>query len=467
MNLPASQTKIVSPTLMLSGNEARAYAQDLAKSELLSTFFQGSVENVMFAMELGKIYNLEPAALLQNVHVFETYKDGVKSLKASLSANLMVYLARQAGHIVTTKANANKATCTIVRGDTIFAKMLRGDISADELEHYSKILTTLKEMDMDPKAYAVTESVWTMDKAHTAGLVKDKGNWVKYPHAMLPARAKADCVRLACEEVLINMNNAAAMIGGGFVAPDGSPISTSWTHLADELGGSINEDDGSFVPLERVDQRQARPQAATARPQAAPSRPDATAKADIAAQAGVDPSRAGWGGTRKEAPAPAPEPTPEPEEDAQVKRVATYVQTQPFEETLKLIGKSLSFPDEDRDDRLVMLCDAIAEYRSTEEILSVIRLEAEGAEVSAKIMMASLGERAEANTVADVIREVSSMDRDQEELRELILMTFNALRSCERMETPATYKVTADEDAEAVTTSLGEAVRTFVLPLMS
>lgn len=471
MNLPATPSRIVSPTAMLTGNEARAYAENLSKSEMLSTFFQGSVENVLFAMELGKSYNLEPAALLQNIHVFETWKDGVKSLKATLSANLMVHLARHAGHIVTTKANANKATCTIIRGDTIFAKMLRGDIKAEELEHYSKILSTLKEMDMDPKAYAVTESVWTMDKAHTAGLVKEKGNWVKYPHAMLAARSKADAVRMACEEVLITINNDADRIGGGFVDRHGNPISTSWTHLADELGGELTDDgvDHSRRGASRQSNviAASRNQAPQASPQSsAPATNPATARADIAAQAATDPSRAGWG---KPNAAPQEETSEAPEEqaqDTQAQRVSSYVQTHPIEDTRKLILNTLSLTDEDdRAERLRLIADGLAQHRTTEEIMSVATMEHEGELPCIRIIMSAIGEYAEADVVAEVIQEVSLLDRDKDELREYVLMTFNSLRAEDRLETPVSYHHKAT--GQTVNSSLADAVRLLVRPLMT
>lgn len=462
MNLPAAPSQVVSPTLLLSGSEARAYAEDLAKSDMLSSFFQGSVANVMFAMELGKSYNLEPAALLQNIHVFETWKDGKATLKASLSANLMVHLARHAGHIVTTKANQNKATCTIVRGDTIFAKMLRGDISGEDLEHYSKILSTLKEMDMDPKAYAVTESIWTMDKAHTAGLVKEKGNWAKYPHAMLAARSKADAVRMACEEVLITINNQADRIGGGFVDREGRQISTSWTHLADELGGSINEDDGSYVSSGNQPNRRSNVIAATApreyveTTEAHGSRPhvaspdDQLAKADLAAQASADPSKAGWAQREETA-----------KKNSQQDAVRKFVETKDFPEVTKLLGSILSgdgLSASDQVTRKDMLLKAIAEVSTVEQVVTVCSMTLD--------VLDAVASHSEAPTVAAVIQEIA-LDESvgSEERLQIVFGAYKHIKELGRMDDPAPFRdKRAEIDYESL--SLGEAMRIIVQPLI-
>lgn len=464
MNLPAAQ-QVVSPTLLLKGNEARAYAEDLAKSDMLNSFFQGSVANVLFAMELGKIYNLEPAALLQNIHIFETWKDGKCTLKASLSANLMVHLARQAGHIVTTKASTVKASCTIVRGDTIFAKMLRGNISSEELEHYSNILSTLKEMDMDPKAYAVTESVWTMDKAMTAGLVKDKGNWVKYPHAMLPARAKADAVRLGCEEVLIAASNHASrvadIVGNGIVDRDGRPISTSWTHLADELGGSINEEDGTHVPSGNEKPRKAHVIAATAPAPAPPApRPSVPhnadlAKADIAAQVASDPSQAGWASQAK----PVPE---QPAPNAQEAQVRKFVESKTVENVIALLNstaKSTSLGEDERDSRMELILASVADVYNAEQLFQVY--------LEYPDVLNAAASRSESSTVAELIQEIAlngQLDKTPDERLKIFFGAYEVIKQVDRIDDPTGFYSKTKETEYSV--SLGDAMKIIAQPLL-
>lgn len=464
MNLPATQ-QVVSPTLLLKGNEARAYAEDLAKSGLLNSFFQGSVANVLFAMELGKSYNLEPVALLQNIHVFETWKDAKVSLKASLSANLMVHLARHAGHIVTTRATPAKASCTIVRGDTIFAKMLRGDISGDELEHYSNILSTLKEMDMDPKAHSVTESVWTMDKAHTAGLVKEKGNWAKYPHAMLAARAKADAVRMACEEVLISVNNRAEQIahelGNGFVDRDGRAISTSWTHLADELGGSINEEDGTYVPSGNAQPRKANVITATA-PAPAPPAPRSSvtndadlAKADIAAQVASDPSQAGWASHAQAAPTQSAP-------SAQEAQVRKFVEGKAVEDVISLLNstaKSASLSEEERDSRMELILATVADVYNAEQLFQVY-LE------YPDVLNASVS-RSDSSTVAELIQEIAlngQLDKTPDERLKVFFSAYEVIKQVDRMDNSVRFYSKTKEMEYSV--SLGDAMKIIAQPLL-
>lgn len=277
----------------MTGDEARAYAKELSESKMISPYFRGSEANILYAMELGRVYGLEAVTVLQNIHIFPDKKG---NLKAATSAHLMVTLARRAGHIVTTTTNPQGATCTIVRGDSIFGKMLKGNVSPDELAHYSAILSTLKEMGVDAKAMGISQIRWTTEMAIRAELT-DKDNWAKYPHAMLASAAKRDCVRITCEEVLIQLADRSSQImtDVGPLSVEGSPIEVNWSYTADELGASIT-DEGEEVKLSpqqrpRVDiSREDAP-----RPNPAPSSPDPdTAAADIAAQAASDPSRAGW-----------------------------------------------------------------------------------------------------------------------------------------------------------------------------
>jgi hypothetical protein len=63
-------------------------------------------------------------------------------------------------------------------------------------------------------------SEFTMEEARTAGLVKQGGPWVKYPKAMLFARALSQGVRWYCPDVL-----------------NGSPA-----YVPEEMGASVNEE---------------------------------------------------------------------------------------------------------------------------------------------------------------------------------------------------------------------------------
>lgn len=245
MTLPAAAPPAVAPTKILLGEEARIHAEALAQSTIVPPYFRGSIPNMMFAIELGNVYGLQAATVLQNIHVFETTdKQGRAVVRAGISASLMATLARRAGHIVSVSATPSKATATLVRGDSIIGKMLKGTVSPEELAHYSNILSTLKDMEIDAKKLGISDAIWNEDKAVTAGLF-GKGNWKTYPHAMFAARAKTDVIRLGCDEVLIQLADRAHNLGE-FRTPDGRTIDVSYTHMADELGASIDDDGTSF-----------------------------------------------------------------------------------------------------------------------------------------------------------------------------------------------------------------------------
>lgn len=325
MNASAAPPQAVHATALMTGDEARSYAKELAESTMVSPYFRGSVPNMLYAIELGKNYGLQPTSVLQHIHVFESVakdKNGREQtvLKAGLSAALMVYLARSAGHIVNTTANASFAKTTIVRGDSIFGKMLKGEVDAGELKHYSDILAALKEMGVDPKATAFTESTWNLEKAITAGLLnasgQGKGNWAKYPHSMLAARSKTDGIKLACEEVLIQLSDVAANIGE-FATVDGRSIDVNWRYTADELGEDIT-DDGEVIKGSMVQDKAPFQRRSTATVSAPKTAPEPVVQ-------------------RQQAPAPAPAAEVSPEEEkvrpfvegADPEAVANYVKSPP------------------------------------------------------------------------------------------------------------------------------------------
>jgi hypothetical protein len=176
---------------------------------------------------------------MKNIHVFD---DGQGRVQAALSADLMVSLARRAGHVVHVKATKVKATATVVR-----AELLTMDIER---------IKALAELGLPLKDYFSFEETWTEDDAMTAGLL-GKGNWKKYPRAMLQARAKAAVVRAAASEVLIQMSDASAQHGGLIV--NGEHIMPVTTHTADELGDAGSFEIDGEIRVERADRTVSRP----------------------------------------------------------------------------------------------------------------------------------------------------------------------------------------------------------------
>lgn len=136
------------------------FAQTLAGSSLLPQAFRQQPANILVALEYGTALGIAPIVAISEINVING--------TPSLSASLMQSLARQAGHKVRTVGDDKSATCIIVRKD-------------------------------DPSfEHTVT---WDEAKAKANGLW-GKGHWAKNPGLMLKWRAVAECVRMACSEVL-------------------------------------------------------------------------------------------------------------------------------------------------------------------------------------------------------------------------------------------------------------------------
>ncbi len=140
--------------------ERMRFAHALAGSNLLPRTYQQSPANVLVAMELGNALGIAPIVAINEVNVING--------APSLSASLMVALARQSGHKVRTTGDAESATTVIIRADD------------PDFEH---------------------SATWDVNKAKAAGLW-GKGHWAKDPATMLKWRSISECVRMACSEVL-------------------------------------------------------------------------------------------------------------------------------------------------------------------------------------------------------------------------------------------------------------------------
>jgi hypothetical protein len=156
------------------GEEAWRFAQALAQAGLLPKAYRDQPGNVLLAMEYGRALGLPVATVLTSVHIIEG--------RPSMSAELMQALIRRAGHRIRITGDRQQATCAIVRKD-------------------------------DPDfTYTAT---FTMDDARAAKLVKPDSNWMKYPAAMLLARATSSCARQACADVLAGVSYVPEELGDG------------------------------------------------------------------------------------------------------------------------------------------------------------------------------------------------------------------------------------------------------------
>lgn len=184
-----------------------AYADALARADLLPANYRRKPGNVLLAVEFGEMLGTHPLTAIQQVHVIEG--------KLSASAELMRALALRAGHKVRVlRHDAEAATVAVIR--------------ADDPDH-------------------ATETTFTIDDARRAGLT-GKGPWKSYPAAMLLARATSAAIRAACPEVLMGVSYTPEELGAPVDAtgeiidvdpidPGTVPVAEAKRRLLDACGG--------------------------------------------------------------------------------------------------------------------------------------------------------------------------------------------------------------------------------------
>lgn len=168
----------------MTPHDAWRFAEALASANLLPREYRNNPGSVLWAMEYGRALGLDVVTTITTIHVING--------KPSQSADLMLSRAREAGHRVRITSERERCVARIVRRD-------------------------------DPEDENVIE--WTLDDARTAKLYPGKpdSNWAKYPRAMLRARAIAECVRMACPEVLHGAIYTPEELGAR-VDADGEPV---------------------------------------------------------------------------------------------------------------------------------------------------------------------------------------------------------------------------------------------------
>lgn len=127
--------------------------QYIARTDFVPPSLRGNLPAILACVATGRSLGLPDMTALRSIHII----DG----KATFSAELMVQLVRRRGHSITGEVGDGSATVTGTRADN-------GD------------------------TMTVT---WTAAMAERAGLL-GKGNWKKYPEAMLWARAASQLCRM-------------------------------------------------------------------------------------------------------------------------------------------------------------------------------------------------------------------------------------------------------------------------------
>lgn len=204
------------------GEVSRKRATEISQSRLMPEHFADDPANVQYVMEIGNALGVDPVMALSHVHVFA---DGDGKLKSGLSADLMVALARNAGHIVHIESKAAKATATLIRTDITPEK-----------------LSLLQQAGIDPKQYMVFTAAWTEERAQEMGLM-NKRNWKLYTREMLVARAKSAVVRMGASEVLLGVRRQFAAMGIELSDERDDEIAlASARYTPDELGVETDEE---------------------------------------------------------------------------------------------------------------------------------------------------------------------------------------------------------------------------------
>ena len=162
-----------------------AYAERLAQAGLLPQAYRQQPANVLLIVEQAEALGVPFASALNGIHIIEG--------RPTISPALMSGLVRRAGHKLRVTGNDTRAVAEIIRAD-------------------------------DPDF--TFRSEWTIERAKQAGLA-GRGQWGKYPAAMLKARAISEVCRDACQEVLAGVYTTEELNGDVAVTADGDVVAVT------------------------------------------------------------------------------------------------------------------------------------------------------------------------------------------------------------------------------------------------
>lgn len=202
-------------------NEVKEMSLSLSKASVISSAFRGNPADVMAVVMAGAELGLLPMQALRGIVMIEG--------KPTLSADAMAALV-----------------------------MARGDLC--EYLRCVKTDATVAVYETKRKGHATpTEFTFSIADAERAGL-KGKGNWSKYPAAMLRARALSGIARMVYPDILMGVYDPDELESSGTLTPVGAvspaprasppsvdaefkgvdPIDLALGEFQSRLGGCIN-----------------------------------------------------------------------------------------------------------------------------------------------------------------------------------------------------------------------------------
>ena len=170
MTQPQSQASMSLSQTRMTIEEKVEWCKLMSAGDMAPKQYQGKPSNVLFALEYAEAVGVPAIHALMSIAVING--------KPSPSSELMVTLARKAGHKVWTELADDKLSAT----------------------------TFVVRADMPDKVFSDT---FDKQLAQQAGLWGKSGPWVNYPDVMLANRSKSRAIRMACPEVLAGVTTSA------------------------------------------------------------------------------------------------------------------------------------------------------------------------------------------------------------------------------------------------------------------
>jgi hypothetical protein len=195
-------------------DQAWRMSQALAQSSLLPQPLRNKPSDVLVTILYGQEIGLRPLQALNSIYVVNG--------RPSLSGQLWLAKAREAGHRVELVADDKSATCTITRGDT-------GEVHSE------------------------TFTIADAERAKLAG----KDVWRAFPKRMLGWRAVGHCATVACPEVALGWQITEVVDDAKQPKPTLAEVAKAREHVDTETGeirdAEVVDDDAVRAEVEQIE----------------------------------------------------------------------------------------------------------------------------------------------------------------------------------------------------------------------